>query len=288
MPSTPISLSSALFPAQVRPWWAHTQTMNLKPPLGEQCFPQMTCQMEVQYTRQVEALLLLLSQDLGAWNTPPSLSSSPDVPPNKCANHCYGDRNSHPSCHLLFLQTLLRTGANIINVKILPWSWHSPDPNYMHSSLQISSLTFKSLPQTLNLAPRNLSIGVCQCSQRGINTIILFLHILNGGQRPQGLSSLHPRVLTPHGVFGKLLNSASFMLLPQSLWGSLLDLSPLFSDMWKYHVFLEIISTIFLYENMLYFLKLEPHACLEFSHSSWYPWKQCAPMRQNLRCCEGF
>lgn len=160
MPSTPISLSSALFPAQVRPWWAHTQTMNLKPPLGEKCFPQMTCQMEVHYTRQLEALLLLLSQDLGAWNTPPSLSSSPDVPPNKCANHCYGDRNSHPSCRLLFLQTLLWTGANIINVKNITMVMAFPWPK-LYAQFLANFLTDIQVPPTNSKFSPKKSVNWC-------------------------------------------------------------------------------------------------------------------------------
>lgn len=70
------------------------------------------------------------------------------------------------------------------------------------------------------------------------------------------------------------------MLIPQSLWSSLLDLSSLFSGLQKQHIFLDIIQSIFLYESAPCFLKLNlvflylpvpsmrPHTHLEFSHNS--------------------
>ena len=108
--------------------WVFTQMMNLKPSSGTQCFPQMTCQVEVQYTQQVGPLLLLLSQNLGAWNPTSSLPFSLDVPPNKQASITPMKRGiplpdaTCFSSKLFCIQRKYNQWKNITMVIVLPWS----------------------------------------------------------------------------------------------------------------------------------------------------------------------
>lgn len=97
--------------------------MNLKPS-GTQCFPKVTCQVEVQYTQQVELLLL---QNLGAWNPTSHLPSSLDVPQNKQASIPPMKRRiplpdaTCFSSKLFCIQRKYNQWKNITMVIVLPW-----------------------------------------------------------------------------------------------------------------------------------------------------------------------
>lgn len=68
VPTISLSLSITLFPAEARPWWAHTQIMRLKLPLGTQWFPLNDMSRGSPVHDKIKPLLPLVRQDLGAWN----------------------------------------------------------------------------------------------------------------------------------------------------------------------------------------------------------------------------